>query len=256
MSAGRPPTQRRKQRKIAYGQIMAAMVLSSLLFTIWTAPFWRIQDTDIRGSSDYTRKYIEAFLNEQHILGRHLLAVDPIQLKLAAEQNPLIQAIQIERQLLPTKLTFKIQERKAAYLVYQQPKNFGPQQSKYFVIDLEGIVLPLPADVVTQKNVQTSIDPSLVHKHLSQDHLELLRHLERLYQQNLISVQGIYNLSDSQNLTLHQKDPPLTVWLGRPEDLPIKLELIEPTLNSSQKNVENIEYIDLRFWKHPVVKTR
>jgi len=235
---------------------MAAMILSSVLFMIWTASFWFIQNTEIRGTSGYTREFVASFIKEQAIIGKHLLSINPITLKAEAEKNPLIQDIQIERQLLPTKITFKVQERKAAYLVYQQPENPKQQPEKYFVIDLEGIILPLPADAVTHSNIQTSIDPAIVSTVFPQEQLELLRHLERLFQQKLINIQGIYNLSDPQNLILHQKKPDLTVWLGRPEDLPIKMQLIEPTLSSAQKKTEDIEYIDLRFWKHPVVKTR
>ena len=255
MPASSRPRRHKRQRKVAYWQIMAAMILSSSLFSIWTASFWRIQETEIRGTSDYTRKFMETFLAEQKIVNRHILSINPIQLKTKAEQNPLIQDIQIERQLLPSKLTLKIQERKAAYLVKYQPE--GQQaQEQYFVIDLEGIILPLPIESVTHTSIQTIINPALVNSRFLQEQLELLRHLERLYQQNLISVQGLYDLSDPQNLILYQIDPLLTVWLGRPEDLPIKLQLMKPTLSSSQKKFENIEYIDLRFLKHPVVKTK
>lgn len=235
---------------------MAAMVLASSLFSLWTASFWYVQKTDIQGSSSYTRAFLNQFLQDHQVDHRHILTLNPIALKAEAQTNPLVQDIQIERQLLPTKLILKVQERKAAYLVYQQPPNYAPQTSKHFVIDLEGVVLPLPPESVSAQGVQTSIDPKLVQEHFPLEQLELLRHLDRLYQQKEISIRGIYDLSAPENLILYQKDPDLTIWLGRPEDLPIKLQLIEPTLKASDQKIEKIDHIDLRFWKHPVVKTR
>lgn len=243
--------------KIDYWRIMAAMILGSLLFTIWTAPFWRIQSVDIRGTTPYTRKYLENFLQAHSLIGVHILRLNPMQLKQQILKNPLVQGAQFERELLPTRLTIKVQERKPDHLLYLvQGRPPQVDRSKPVVLDHEGVVLPLPPDVAPEQSVQLCVMPSLVKTRLPQPQLELLRELKAYAQQKLLPVEGVFDISRPQNLQLYLKQPKVTVWLGRSEDLQIKLKLIQPTLDTAKQDPERLDYLDLRFWKHPVLKAR
>lgn len=247
----------RARRRIDYFQIMAAMILGSTLFMIWTAPIWTIREVDIRGTTPYTRKYLEDFLQARSLVGQHLLKLNPLQLKAQILKNPLVRDAQFERELLPTRLTVKVQERKPAHFIYRQQGRV-PVISKAgsFILDHEGVVLPLPAAAAPEQLVQVSIRPELIKKKLSASQLDMLRQLEVMAQQKLLPVKGVFDLSSPQNLVLYLADPAVTVWLGRSEDLLIKLKLIQPTLETAKPEISSVDYIDLRFWKHPVIKSR
>lgn len=235
---------------------MAAMVLGSLLFSLWTARFWILTEIQIKGTSPYTRTYLEAYLKDHRLINQHVLTLNPLKLQEELRKNPLIRDAQIERELLPSRITIRVQERKPAFLVYRQGEAYN--RKKAYVIDHEGIVLPLPAETVTEQasNIHVSVQAQLVKDRLPEKQQDILRGLEALWEQKLLPIRGVYNISDPNNLILYQAKPAMTIWLGKPEDLPIKLKLIPATLESAQIEPGAVAYIDLRFWKHPVIKTR
>ncbi|MBF2054388.1 MAG: cell division protein FtsQ/DivIB [Candidatus Sericytochromatia bacterium] len=239
-----------------YLGIMAAMVMASCLWMIWTAHFWWIQNIEIRGSSPHTQAWLEQLVSAQNIKGQHVLRLNPLTLKDLAEQNPLVQTAQFERELLPTRLVIKVQERKAAYLILHEKKHYAYSVNASSVIDHEGVVLPLPASHAPKSLLQISADPGLLQTVLPTPNLDLLRQLETLQSQGRLQVDGVFNISNPQNLILHLNERNLKVWLGRAEDLPVKLQLIEASLKTAEKEQADIAYLDLRFWKHPVIKTR
>lgn len=239
-----------------YLGMMAAMILASCLWMIWTAHFWWIQNIDIRGSSPHTQAWLEQLVSEQNIQGQHLLRLNPLTLKDLAEQNPLVQTAQFERELLPTRLVIKVQERKAAYLILHEKKHYAYSVNASSVIDHEGVVLPLPTSHAPKSSLQISASPELLQTTLPAPNLDLLRQLETLQAQGRLQVDGVFNISNPQNLILHLNQSNLKVWLGRAEDLPVKLQLIEASLKTAEKEQADIAYLDLRFWKHPVIKTR
>ncbi len=248
---------RRARRKVDYWRIMAAMILGSTLFTIWSAPFWKIQKVEIRGTTGFTEKHLAGFLKTHKFIGEHILKLNPIQLERELLKNPLVLTAHFERELLPTRLTIRVQERKPAHLIYRQ-QNTGPllDKSKAWILDHEGVVLPLPASAAPETPIQVSVKPAIIKQRLPQAQLDLMRLLEVLAEQKLLTVDGIYDLSQPQNLIFYLKNPKLTVWLGKSEDLVIKLKLIQPTLETAKQDITSIDYIDLRFWKHPVIKSR
>lgn len=251
---------RTRRKVIDYWQIMAGMALGSLLFLLWSAPFWSIQSVDIRGTSSYTRKYLEDFLKAKSLVGLHILKLNPLTIKQQVLKNPLVRNVQFERELLPTRLTIKVQERKAAHLVYRQQGQFPLlDKHKAWILDHEGVVLPLPADAAPEQMVQVSMQPAKLKQKLPQTQLDLLRQLEALAQQKILPVEGVFDLSNPQNLILHLKEPAVRIWLGKAEELFIKLKLIEPVLQTAKQQNQaysGIDYIDLRLWKHPVIKAR
>lgn len=251
------PYRSRARRKVDYWRIMAAMILGSALFTIWSAPFWQVQKVEIRGTTAFTEKHLAGFLKSHKLVGQHILKLNPILLERELLKNPLVLTAHFERELLPTRLTVRVQERKPAHVVYRQ-QSTGPllDKSKAWILDHEGVVLPLPASAAPEGPVQVSVKPPIIKQRLPQAQLDLMRLLEVLSDQKLLTVDGIYDISQPQNLIFYLKQPRLTVWLGKSEDLVIKLKLIQPTLETAKQDIASIDYIDLRFWKHPVIKSK
>lgn len=242
--------------KVDYWRIMAGMILASTLFMLWTAPFWKIQAVDIRGTTPYTRKYLETFLQAHSLIGTHILKLNPMVLRQQILKNPLVQGAQFERELLPTRLTIKVQERRPDHLLYLTTgRPPAVDKTKRVILDHEGVVLPLPPQAAPEQSVQLSVQPQVVKTRLPKEQLDLLRVLKAYAKQKLLPVDGVFDITNPQNLILFLKQPAVTVWLGRSEDLVIKLKLIQPTLDTAKQDTSTLEYIDLRFWKHPVLKT-
>ena len=239
------------------------MIMASGLFVLWTAQFWNIQQVEIKGATVNTENYVQAFVEKEQLQGKHLLKVNPLELKKALEANPLVKQVTFEREILPANLTLKVQERLPRYLLYSTLPLYDKTAKKLQlteryakIIDAEGIVLPIPAKRFEYVGPHFYLKPGLIKKKLSVDHLNLIRELEALDEKRLLEHSGVFDISDPQNLVFHLNDPALRIWLGMPEDLLLKMQLIDSTYKGSDVPEPEIEYIDLRFWKHPVVKKR
>jgi len=246
----------RSRARVDYLRIMAAMILGSCLWMIWTASFWYIQSVEVKGASVYTDKYVQEFLESQHLIQKHILQINPLELKTELIKSPLVKDATFEREVLPTRLTVKVQERQAAFLIFQQIPPSKTAKTAFFIVDHEGVVLPLPQDVVDDKGANVRLDPKQVKEAISVEHMETLRQLDLLHRQKHLETDGVFDISDLQNIILYLPGRQLTVWLGRMEEIPHKVKLIDPVLKAAGTNASQIQYIDLRFWKHPVVKKK
>ncbi len=245
----------RAKTRVDYWRVMAAMVLGSCLWMIWTASFWYIQNIEVRGASIYTDKYVQEFLVSQDLINKHILQINPLELKNELVKSPLVKDAKFEREVLPTRLTVKVQERQAAFLVYQQIPGAKISNTPFYIVDHEGVILPLPEDVVDDKELKIRLDPKQVKQDISAEHMETLRQLDLLHRQKHLEIEGVFDISELQNIILYLPDPLLTVWLGRMEDIPHKIKLIEPVLKAAETPESQIQYIDLRL-KDPVVKKK
>lgn len=239
------------------------MIMASGLFVLWTAQFWNIQKVEIKGTTVSTESYVQDFVKKEQLQGKHLLKVNPLVLKKALEANPLVKQVTFEREILPAHLTLKVQERLPRYLLHsalplydKTLKKLQPVERHTKVVDAEGIILPIPSKRFEYIGPHFYLKPDLIKKTLSVEYLNLIRELEALDEKQLLAHSGVFDISNPQNLIFYLNDPPLRVWLGMPEDLLLKMQLIDSTNKGSGVPEDEIEYIDLRFWKHPVVKKR
>ncbi len=239
------------------------MIMTSGLFLLWTAQFWNLQQVEIKGATINTERYVQTFVKNENLRGKHLLKINPLILKKRLEINPLVKQVTFEREILPAHLTLKVQERLPRYVVYSALPLYDSATKKVQVperyakiVDAEGILLPLPSKRFAYVGPHFYLKPTLIKKKLSMEHLNLIRELEALDEKKLLGHSGVFDISNPQNLIFHLNDPPLRVWLGMPEDLLLKMQLIDSTHKGSGVSESEIEYIDLRFWKHPVVKKR
>jgi len=242
---------------------MLCMIMASGLFMLWTAQFWNLQAVEIKGATINTEQYVQTFIENERLQGKHLLAVNPLVLKKRLEVNPLVKQVTFEREILPAHLTLKVQERLPRYVVYSTLPLYNKETKKVQVserdakiVDAEGIILPLPSKRFEYIGPHFYLKPGLIKARLSVEHLNLIRELEALHEKQLLVHRGVFDISNPQNLIFYLNDPPLRVWLGMPEDLLLKMQLIDSTYKGSGVSESEIEYIDLRFWKHPVVKKR
>lgn len=250
-------------KRTDYVGLMLCMIMASGLFVLWTAQFWNIQQVEVKGATVNTERYVQAFIEKEKLQGKHLLKVNPLVLKKILAANPLVKQVTFEREILPAHLTLKVQERLPRYLLYtaippydKSTQKLQPVERFAKIVDAEGIILPLPAKRFEYIGPYFYLKPGLIKKKLSVEHLNLIRELEALDEKQLLAHGGVFDLSNPQNLIFHLNDPPLRVWLGMPEDLLLKMQLIDSTNKGSGVSESEIEYIDLRFWKHPVVKKR
>lgn len=246
----------RSKSQVDYWRIMAAMILGTCLWMIWTASFWYIQSIEVRGASIYTDQYVQDFLKSQNLIHKHILQINPLELKAELVKSPLVKDAKFEREILPTRLTVKVQERQAAFLVYQQIPKSPTAKTAFQIIDHEGVILPLPQDVIDDKGVRVRLDPKQMTGAISQEHMENLRQLDLLHRQKHLETEGVFDISDLQNLKLYLPDRQLIIWLGDMADIPHKVKLIEPVLKAAEAPESQIQYVDLRYWHHPVVKQK
>jgi hypothetical protein len=254
---------RNSVKRTDYVGLMLCMIMASGLFLLWTAQFWNIQKVEIKGATINTERHVQAFVENEHLQGMHLLKVNPLVLKKRLEANPLVKQVTFEREILPAYLTLKVQERLPRYVLYSALPLYDKMTKKVQVperyakiVDAEGIILPLPVKRFEYAGPHFYLKPSLIKKKLSAEHLNLIRELEALDERELLDHNGVFDISNPQNLIFYLNDPSLRVWLGMPEDLLLKMQLIDSTHKGSGVPESEIEYIDLRFWKHPVVKKR
>lgn len=244
-----------------YVSIMLCMVLSTGLFLLWTAHFWEVTQVEIKGTSVNTHDYVANFVQQEKLQGSHLLQINPLVLKKELEKSPLVKHVTFEREILPAALTLKVQERLPHYLLYHTLPTYDKKTQKYLeqpsqltVIDAEGIVLPLSGKAFDYSGPLLYLNPSHFKEKVSLTHLNLIRELDALAEKEVLNYTGVFDVSDPQNLIFHGSEPSVKVWLGMPEEILLKMQLIESTFKASEVSASEIEYIDLRFWQHPVVK--
>ncbi len=253
----------RALQRTDYVGIMLCMILSTGLFLLWTAHFWEIATVEVKGTTPNTHDYVSAFVQKEKLQGSHLLRINPLVLKKELEKSPLVKHVTFEREILPAALTLKVQERLPHYLLYhglptydKKTQQYLTQPSQRTIIDAEGIVLPLSGKSFDYSGPLLYLNPSQFKGKVSLTHLNLIRELDALAEKEVLQYTGVFDVSDPQNLVFHGGDPALKVWLGMPEEILLKMQLIESTFKASEVPPSEIEYIDLRFWQHPVVKKR
>ncbi len=222
---------------------------------LWTAHFWEVEKVHIQGATANTLAYVENFVQRRQIQGQHVLALNPLELKSALETNPLLKNVALEREILPATVTLKVQERQPRYVLLN---TFAKRltDAKTTVIDAEGMVLPLASSQLDYTGPVIYLDPKRYQKgQIPAEHLNLIHELNELYARKALTDVGVFDISNPQNVMFYLEKPALKIWLGRPEELVVKMRLIESTYQAAEVKEADVDYIDLRFWNHPVVKT-
>lgn len=234
------------------------MILSSLLWHIWTAPIWMVQEVRPYGLSHYSTHYVLSYLNGKKFTGQHLLQINPLEIRKELLDYPLLKEVRVERVLFPTRVNILITERKPAFRLFYEPSSQqGYTTEQSVLLDEEGVILHISEVQTPPHTVLTSLERNKLKKgRLSPEQLALLHQLNGLYQKKQLPIQGIYNISNPENIILRTPEMSAPIWLGKAENLPLKLSLLSPLNDIIAKQSQPIVYIDLRFWKHPVIRTQ
>lgn len=246
----------RKQKKAAlpYYQVMAFIVLFSVLWHLWSAPVWQLKKVHLHDLSQYSQSLVQSYIQGLNLEGRHILKVNPLVLKEHLLGFELVKGIDIRRSLFPGVLHIYVQERKAAFLVYPNSEKPNPEEAK--VVDDEGVVLRIPASEVPENSVRFTLSKRSLDQQISGEQVELMHYINQLFLKEEIAVQGFFNIEKTGEIILNTPAVPVPVWLGTRDNLPVKLSLIAPAMELAKKQSRPLRYIDLRYWKHPVLKTR
>lgn len=235
-------------------RIPLLMAIIASLWGLWAPPLWSIQEVKLYGLSPHTHKHVIDYFQKHRIEGKHLLQVNPVRLRDELLQFTLIQDVHIERHLFPPQLMVRVTERKPAFrIVLEQAPLKSPG---HVLIDVEGRVLNVPPSTRPDQKLVASLTANKLQKTLDRERLEVLHQLNAHLNAGQLPYPGIYNLDNPQNVILRRPDATTPIWLGKPQDLALKLSLLSPIQQLAGKQREPIEYIDLRFWRHPVLKTR
>lgn len=255
ISSRRAKIYKKRNRKAILSFLIFALTIFSIA-GILQLPFWFIQSVNIE-SSPYNAKFAKVFVKEAQIKGTHLLMFNPESTRQNVLHNLLLEDVQIERYLWPARVDIHMTDRIPLFRVYIEPKVFNEYTlDNSVLVDKKGYHLLLPKNRKPVNKVAISLEQSFNFNAIPEDRLDIAIKLNHLYKQGQLPFLGVYNLSQTNNIILNDKEIPVPIWLGTLDDLSAKLGLIKPMkeILTNQKNP--VKYIDLRFWKQPVLKLK
>jgi len=244
----------RRYSQSFYLRWMLMMMLAAILWQFWMADFWRVQEVVYQGQYQHTRVFIEEHLKKEQVLGQHLVMLSPMKIKESLLKNPLLQDIRVERRLFPAALIIKVREREPAFEIELKPSKVG-EKSELVLVDLEGHRLNYSQPVIFKQALRFRITPALLKTSLSEKHLLILHQLKS-QSQTLTFPEGVFDISQPENIVLYTSVSPAPVWLGQTLDMSRKLELLPSVIDVAKKKRASISYLDLRFWRHPVIRVK
>ena len=215
-------------------------------FLVWDLPFWKVQIVELSGLSNIGFNYLKKYNPEKSYKGHNILTLDASLISKGLSNFRVFENVNAYRTLFPTKLLINFKERIPFITIYNS------LNERDITIDEEGIVLTyvkkneLGKSIYTVKNVNDF--------RLTAEQMNAIRVIENLRNNNEMGDIGYFDLTDTNNLiltTLQNK-----VLLGNLEDLIMKIKSLTALENLSKTNKNELEYIDVRYWRNPVLKLK
>jgi cell division protein FtsQ len=215
--------------------MLSALLIYAYNYSI-TRPYFRIQETVVRGCSELTEKDILLLADVK--ASHNLLAVNLEALSQRVARNPWVKKAFIGREL-PNRLVIEVQERKAVAVIRQG--------NEMFLLDGEGVAFKKrdPVDdadlpILTGFYKDGTLDAGLVDKSLA-----LLRHLEASTEFPTLSVVSEIHGDEVLGFSLYT-DTGLCLQLGF-DSYENKLKRLAPVMaDLDRKNLKSIHLnIDL-----------
>lgn len=214
-------------------------------YLVWSVPFWKVEIIELNGLSKIGYEYLKKFEPEKSYKGRNILTLDSFLIGSRINNFRVFQSVNVYRTLFPAKLTFNFIERTPYLTIYDA------SHEKDITIDEEGIVLTF-----LKNNDQKAI--YLIKKikdyKITPEQMNVIRVIENLRNNKDIGDVGVFDITDTNNIILTTKEN--TVLLGTLEDLIMKIKSLPPLESLSKTNKNELEYIDVRYWRNPVLKLK
>lgn len=243
------PKLKQKQRALhrtkALFNIINLIAITSFLYgyyIFWDLPFWKVQYVELNGLSNIGYGYIKKFNPEKSYKGHHILNLDSSLIAKKLSNFRIFQAVTVNRKLFPTTLNINFYERTPYITIY------NANQEKDITIDDDGVVL-----TYTIKNNSRSIYiiKKIFDNRLKPEQMNVIRVINNLLDNKKIENIGTFDITDPNNLILRTNEN--KVLLGNLEDLIMKINSIKPLELLSKTNKNELEYIDVRYWRNPVL---
>lgn len=250
-------------------------------YMVWTLPFWDVTNIEINGLSNIGYAYINKYIPEKSYKGLNILTLDPGKISKTLNNTRVFRAVNVYRSLFPTSLIINFEERIPFLTIHE---NSSDQD---ITIDDEGIVLtyvnpnredelffPKSKNDNQNKNIKKNEEKNKnsvketkkdkgkaiysINKakdfSLNSEQLNCIRVIENLRKNKKIDDIGVFDLTDPQNIILNTTEN--KVLLGGLDELIMKIKSIPPLEDLSKNNKNELEYIDVRYWKNPVLKLK
>ncbi len=245
-----------KQRQRILHTIKALIRITKLLmfssaiygiYLLWSMPFWQIANVELAGLSNIGHSYISKFYLEKNYLGQNILMVNPGKLNDELQNIRLFKEIKTYRRLFPTTLHLSFVER-IPYMFIHDDKT-----AKDIIIDEEGVVLTFAKNFQENTNTIYSIN-KIFDFQITPEQVNVIRVIEHFRKNRQIADLGVFNITNPDNLILQTEKN--KILLGNLDEFIMKIKSI-PVIESLSKTSKNeLEYIDVRYWKNPVLKLK
>lgn len=217
------------------------------IYLLWNMPFWNIQIVEINGVSPMGYNYIEKFNLVKNYQSTNILSLDPSKLKKALDNNRIFKEININRKLFPSILQIDFIERLPYMTIFDEKKGSD------ITIDEDGIVLTYTKKFNNSGISNYSIKNIKNYK-ITEEQVNAIRVIEHFIQTKKIPDMKVFDLTNPNNIILHTDKN--IILIGDLEDFIMKIKTIFQ-LEALSKNTKNeLEYIDVRYWKNPVLKVK
>ncbi|ABB58407.1 cell division protein FtsQ/DivIB [Synechococcus elongatus] len=247
--------ERRRQRLQRFWRFVGVTAIAAGLVWVLARPLWIIQDPrriQIQGQQTLNRDRLLATLNLQMPL--NLLQLQPQRLEQQLLKAAPLQAVQIQRRLLPASLIITVQEITAtaqASRVVVEPNQ--PPQERWGILDRQGVWHPLSAYERLGATLPTT---TLKVRGYREPYQRLWPGLYSLLRTSPVGIQGL-DWRDPANIILETELGPVYCGPYNPELLPQQIAMLDRLRQLPDKTSRSaIAYIDLRQPSTPRVQMK
>jgi hypothetical protein len=245
-----------KQRQRALHTLRALIRLIKLaifctifygLYLLWNMNFWLVESVELNGLSNTGYHYVSKFSLEKKFIGQNILEVNPAKVNNILQNIRLFKEIKAYRTIFPAILTINFVERTPYLTVYEEASN------QDIIIDEEGVAL-ISTQNINKEVKQVYTLKKIINYKITPEQLNAIKVIEKLRNYKKIDDLGAYDLSNPKNIVLNT--PENHILLGNLEDFVTKIKTVPVIESLSKTNKNELEYIDIRYWRNPVLKLR
>jgi cell division septal protein FtsQ len=217
------------------------------LFLLWNMDFWLVKQVELNGLNRIGYTYVAKFSLDKKFVGQSILDINPAKVNNILQNIRLFKEIKAYRTIFPAVLTIDFVERTPYITVYEESSDHD------LIIDEEGVALISGHNFKNETRSVFTLKKINNYK-ISSDQLNAIKVIEKLRNNKKIEDLGTFDITSPKNIVLNTSGN--HILLGNLEDFVTKIKTI-PVIESLSKNNKNeLEYIDIRYWRNPVLKLK